>query len=288
MAGPVNPFWLPPQSVISFSGGRTSGLMLRGIIDAHGGTLPADRLVCFQNTGKEREETLDFVRDCAERWSLDIRWLEYRREGAAHGFHVVSHATAARHGEPFEALIGKLADYRAGNGQPPVLPNPVQRFCTAELKIRTVKRYVQSRGWPIRETTMAIGFRADEPHRAARMRRRVDAGDFENGDPVFPLVAAGVTVGDVTRFWQAQPFDLRLEPHEGNCDLCFLKKGCKMTDLLRRYPEKAAWWIRMEQQTGQRFRDDRPSYAGLLRQAQDQGTFDWGDEPDEGGCFCTD
>lgn len=38
---------------VSFSGGRSSGMMLCKIVEAHGGTLPSDVIVAFANTGKE-------------------------------------------------------------------------------------------------------------------------------------------------------------------------------------------------------------------------------------------
>ena len=55
--------------------------MLRRVLDAYGGQLPADVHVLFANTGKERPETLDFVRDCAVNWGVNIVWLE--RDGGA-------------------------------------------------------------------------------------------------------------------------------------------------------------------------------------------------------------
>ena len=55
-----NPFLFDGPGVISFSGGRTSGMMLWMTIQAYGGTLPADVVVCFANTGKEEEATLEF------------------------------------------------------------------------------------------------------------------------------------------------------------------------------------------------------------------------------------
>lgn len=41
-------------------------------LDAHDGRLPEDVVVQFANTGKEREETLVFVRECGERWAESI------------------------------------------------------------------------------------------------------------------------------------------------------------------------------------------------------------------------
>jgi 3'-phosphoadenosine 5'-phosphosulfate sulfotransferase (PAPS reductase)/FAD synthetase len=70
------PYLIDGPALISFSGGRTSAYLLRQALDAHGGSLPADVIACFANTGKEMPQTLDFVRDCSERWDVEIVWLE--------------------------------------------------------------------------------------------------------------------------------------------------------------------------------------------------------------------
>lgn len=120
----TNPYQIQGPALISFSGGRTSGYMLCRILDACGGRLPEDVRVCFANTGKEMPATLDFVRDCGERWNVDIDWLEYSPYGEEQRkFRIVEHATASRNGEPYEALLRERK----------YLPNPVVRFCTTEL-----------------------------------------------------------------------------------------------------------------------------------------------------------
>ena len=144
-------FVLPAGHVqIAFSGGRTSAYMLWRILEANG-ALPSCAVVTFQNTGREMPETLDFVQEVGARWNVPIVWLEYRP--TAPFFEVVSHNSAARNGEPFEALITKRK----------YLPNQQTRFCTVELKIRTAKRYLMSIGW--RHWVNAIGIRADEVQR---------------------------------------------------------------------------------------------------------------------------
>ena len=109
-------------------------VVLRKLLMAHGGTLPADCHVVFANTGKEAEETLRFVLDCADLWRVPITWVEYTAE--APGWRAVDFASASRKGDPFEALI------RARN----YLPNPVARFCTVELKILRIADYMRSLG----------------------------------------------------------------------------------------------------------------------------------------------
>jgi 3'-phosphoadenosine 5'-phosphosulfate sulfotransferase (PAPS reductase)/FAD synthetase len=131
-----DPFFFSEPTIVSFSEGRTSGFMLWRILQAHGGTLPDHVRVAFSNTGKEMPQTLDFVRDCGERWGVPIAWLEYVN-GSKPKYRTVDHASASRNGEPFETLIK----------QKNFLPNPVTRFCSAELKIRAARWYARSLGW---------------------------------------------------------------------------------------------------------------------------------------------
>ena len=60
-----------------------------------------------------------------------------------------------------------------------------------------------------------------------------------------------------------QPFDLRLPNINGrtplgNCDGCFLKSEANQAMLARDYPDRHAWWERMEAITGGTF---RPKYS---------------------------
>jgi hypothetical protein len=261
-----DPFQITGQTCISFSGGRTSAYMLWRVLQSHGGTLPADAVVCFANTGKEDEATLRFVRDCGEQWGVPIRWVEYRTD--APGFEIVSFGTASRNGEPFEALIAKKS----------YLPNPVARFCSMELKGVAI-----TKATGLESDDTMVGVRADEPHRIAKLRAR---------GLLLPLVEAGVSKADVRAFWRAQPFDLGLEERGGitalgNCDLCFLKGPAQVRSLISQQPSRAVWWAQQEQAIGASFRSDRPTYAQMLENVQQQVDFIGHDE-EAIACFCGD
>ncbi|MGI9490469.1 MAG: phosphoadenosine phosphosulfate reductase family protein [Geminicoccaceae bacterium] len=275
-----NPFRINGPTTIQFSGGRTSAFLLHKCLEVNQG-LPEDAYVLFQNTGKERPETLDFVQECSERWSVPITWLEYDRE-AEHKTRIVNHNSAARNGEPFKALIK----------QKQFLPNPITRYCTVELKIRRAKTFM----WKIcgyEHWVANIGLRADEMHRVARL-----ANHRERWETEAPLARAGLTKRDVTKFWGVQPFGLDLPnimdrtPH-GNCDLCFLKSRSTIEALIHEDPASADWWIGMESEalnskpSGAKFRQDRDSYAQIRDQVERQAVFDFGDESSM-DCFCTD
>jgi 3'-phosphoadenosine 5'-phosphosulfate sulfotransferase (PAPS reductase)/FAD synthetase len=267
-----DPFKIDGPAVISFSGGRTSGMLANRILQAHAFKLPADVFLCFQNTGKERPETLDFIERCACEWGVPIVWLEYR---AGKQFAVVDYATANRTGEPLRAA---MRDRR-------FVPNPSARICTIECKLLTLLRYIESLGWE--QWANVIGFRADESARVAK--RRASADDRE--ELLFPLHAVGVSSADVMRFWAAQPFDLQLGANEGNCDLCFLKKPGTIQRLIRKWPGAERWWADVEAETGSLFRSDRPRYATLAELSKRESLPMMGDdEPDELSiaCHCTD
>jgi len=251
--------------------------MLRMTLDAFEGKLPDDIKVVFCNTGKERPETLDFVERCSIEWDVPIVWLEYRYlDGPT--FETVNYATASRDGRPLEMAI---IDSRSG--QSGYLPNPLTRYCTIETKIKTAIRYAKSLGWE--QWTNAVGFRADEPQRVAKLKGSIRE---RCEDAVAPLAKAGATRDDVNAWWDRQPFKLELLPHEGNCDLCFLKGKGLILEILQRKPELADWWIRMEKRGG-RFRNDRPGYKSLQVIAQRPTLFD-DMEPDELSiaCHCSD
>jgi len=278
----MNPYSILEPTCISFSGGRTSGYMLYKILEAHQMSLPKEAVVCFANTGKEDEATLKFVHDCSVNWNIPIIWLEYTEaEESKDRWKQVTYETASRNGEPFEAVIRKK-NY---------LPNPVTRFCTIEMKIRTIANYLLSIGMCEKrshgEYMSWVGIRADEPRRAAKIPRDRT-----------PLVAAGVSKEMVGEFWRNQSFDLELPningvTYHGNCDLCFLKGASQTMSLITEKPERAVWWAKMEalalasKPDGARFRKDRPSYASMMQFTKDQTEmFDPNEETI--ACFCGD
>lgn len=287
-----DPFKIDGPTCISFSGGRTSAYMLWRVLQSNGG-LPADAVVAFANTGKEDEATLRFVRDCGERWNVPITWVEYRDDEA--GYAVVDYETASRNGEPFEAIIRKR-NY---------LPNPVTRFCTSELKIRTMHKWLRSNwqalGWDAHdlEWDQMIGIRADEHRRVSKIRARGYSTETTKETMLMPLADAGITVADIGEFWEEQPFRLELPTYNGktlagNCDLCFLKGAAQVQSLIAEKPERAIWWAKMEalalasRPDGAVFRKDRPGYAQMLAFTQAQAdAFGYADDGIE--CVgCTD
>lgn len=278
----VNPYRLEGPALISFSGGRTSAFMLWHILDAFGGQLPDDVHVTFANTGKEREETLRFVHDCATHWGVHVRWLEwrppYRGVAREDRFEEVGFNSADRAGKWFAELIRRKQ----------YLPNPIMRFCTIELKIRVMRDFMQAAGHT--HWNNAIGLRADEMMRVFKAIERNESGK-ERFRTVMPLATAKARLADVTAFWERQPFDLALRPHEGNCDLCFLKGRDKRAAIIRDNPALADWWIAREDTAkcskpdGARFRKDE-TYRQLVTATVNSPLLPFEDDGEEFDAEC--
>lgn len=242
-----------------------------------------DALVCFANTGKESSETLDFIKECSERWNIPVTWLEFR--AGTPKFQIVDYDTASRKGEPFEQLVRSRAGF---------LPNATMRFCTGDLKIKTIRRYVRSIGIKGQFDTY-IGLRWDEPTRVARKKAQNAAGK-ESEVYFMPLYDMRLTISDRDAFWAKQGFNLGISSFSDNCDLCFMKGKAQLVNAIRKNPQSADWWIAMEERarlTAKKLRHGRfrkaYSYKELLDIAINQTSLPFAEETHQSiTCSCTD
>lgn len=238
---------------VSFSGGRSSAYMLKILLENY----PKDDLIItFANTGKEREETLVFVDQCAKFFNVDIIWLEARFKPYTKGeitkkdclyFDIVDFNTASRKGEPFADML-KLHPY---------LPNIYKRFCTQLLKVETIQLYLDSIG--VTDYKTALGIRRDEPQRYWRLKK--------DDSRIFPLWDYHVNSIQVREFWAKQDFDLKLHSYQGNCDLCYLKGVNIKRTILRENPKIAQWWIEQEKTVGATWEKKR-SVSKILQESK--------------------
>ena len=108
-----------------------------------------------------------------------------------------------------------------------------------------------------------IGFRADEPLRLEKMKKRIDDKSNENISVAYlrdknehvyaPLVEYNVEQKDIKDFWDSREWDLGL-PYDGslgNCVYCFMKGATKLSSIQSNNdditPENIDWWVRIEE-----------------------------------------
>jgi len=213
--------------LISFSGGRTSAYMTWWLLNnmQH----KYEMVVVFANTGKEREETLQFVHKCDVEFNFNVVWVEawIVPENGAGTKHIVTNIKyASRNGQPFEDMIAKYG-----------MPNQNAPHCSRELKNRPIKDYAKSIGWKNYQT--ALGIRTDEP-------KRLNWESKQKNKFLYFAELFEVTKSDVNNFWSKQSFDLKLKSYEGNCDLCWKKGLRKLMTIVKDKPELANWWREMD------------------------------------------
>lgn len=236
----MNEAWPEEQFCVSFSGGRTSGMMLIGLIQEYG-PIPDNGRVLFQNTSREADETYEFIQRVSDFCDQEVIWLEFFQEKKYKpGFRVVDINTAKRDGSVFKNAMAYQGDW---------LPNMHRRWCTKNMKRLTMYRYMKSIG--AKKFSNFVGIRADEGHRI----KQVGDGIVTR---LFPLADWNLDRGDVVEFWSKMPFDLEL-PYDkgktifGNCTGCFLKSEREIALLAKMRPEEFAWWEDLEHNSGSDF-----------------------------------
>ena len=205
-----------PKLAISFSGGRTSAVMTKLLLDQYRDDYSEIEVV-FCNTGQEHEATLEFVKDCDEQWGFNTVWLEgvtNHRRGVGTTHRIVNFEHADRAGYPFETMVQKYG-----------IPGPGYLHCTRELKEVPFRSYLKGIGW--KDHKIAIGIRADEIDRTS------PGGRF-----IYPMADWGWTKEMVNAEVRRWPFDLKI-PNDahGNCVWCWKKSFRKLYTLAKSNPE---------------------------------------------------
>lgn len=192
-------------------------------------------LFAFANSGKERFQTLDFIKRCDDEFGFKTIWVEavINEYGDGTTHKIVNYETASRAGEPFEAMIKKYG-----------IPNAAFPHCTRELKGNPLKSLAESIFG--KDYVSAIGIRIDE---ARRIKKKEGI--------LYPLLEYLTTFEDVRDFWNAQPFDLELKDYEGNCDWCWKKSLRKLLTLAKENPEIPQWWHGIEMRYGSKHLETR-------------------------------
>lgn len=284
----MNPYSVPLPAVVGTSGGRTSGYLAWHVWQAT--QRSEEVLYLFQNTGFEHPATLRFLINMRDVWGLPIRALEYDHpcdgSGPESGMVVreVQLEDCSLDGRPLKTLLKAIYTYRSSspdqrchtcggggvvdgelfsvkcgdclgtgdrrNYSP--LPSPAQRLCTAYAKEKTSAHFLRGLGI---DYIFIPGLRADEMRRVVKARARGD---------VCPLASAGVTKPMILDWWRSQPFDLEIPDLLGNCGGCFLKSTGKMLWIAHYHPDVLEPMAALEEEYGDHFRRDRPSYRRLL------------------------
>ena len=240
---PKNP--LKQRINISFSGGKTSAMMTKLLLDNLNHD-EYDFLITFANTSLEHDKTLEFVDRCdKELFGGRVVWLEavvHHNERKSCSHRVVNFETAKRDGSVMEDVNVKYG-----------ISCQTGSICNRETKINTIKSCLRQNGWSPNTYSTAIGIRSDEIDRVSlpSMKRGV----------FYPCVDNNITKEDVRVFWEDQSFNLEIPEHYGNCVTCFKKSRRKLLTIAQDDPRWFKWNQINEEKyefTGAEYRRENP------------------------------
>jgi hypothetical protein len=166
-------------------------------------------------------------------------------------------------GLPIQWVTGKTFDkiIERKNGIPN-LPQPMRRFCTAEMKLQPIFDWWRD---TINEPVeMRIGFRANEMRRAKNMIEKTNKNgylvhrgivgrsangtknkwaDFEWQTPSFPLIKDVIFKDTIEEYWKNKPVRFAWM---NNCVGCMHKEPILLKKMMQLHPNKLQWFVDRE------------------------------------------
>ena len=141
-----------------------------------------------------------------------------------------------------------------------VLPSPLRRYCTAELKQKPIFEWWQNNFNEIVE--MRIGFRANEMRRAKNMIDKLDENGYKTEKhiigkknnrnkwastawqkPVFPLIKDNIYKDTIENYWQSKPVRFATL---NNCVGCFHRNEILLNKLWKTHTNKMQAFSNLE------------------------------------------
>jgi 3'-phosphoadenosine 5'-phosphosulfate sulfotransferase (PAPS reductase)/FAD synthetase len=203
--------------MVTISGGRSSAMMARHI-QTNEKYADFKKVFVFCNTGMERPETIDFLKNIEKFWQIEITKIEgvYSNDlGTGVKYKIVDWDNLNMTADPFSKMIE-----HKNKGIFSGMPNKDAPYCSENLKTMPAKKLCDDI-FGVNNYKIAIGFRKED------MPKRISFAEIkEDKKRIFPLLTDFITPVsqlDLNKFFNEQPFKLELHGKYGNCELCWKK-----------------------------------------------------------------
>jgi len=222
----------PNIHIVSVSGGRTSGYLVHKMEQKRKDEGWDVRYI-FMDTGAEHPNTYQFIKNIVKNWKIDlicIRTKVHKQMGIGVTYEEIGLEDLKPDLQPWKDMLAKYGT--------PTINTP---FCTSRMKQEPHDKYCDDKFGRGNYITW-LGIRADEPN---RLKHFVAIEDMFNKqkEMVRPIryLAELCQKGKegINEWWRSQPFDLDLEPHQGNCVFCVKKTEVKLWAAAAEEPEMA-------------------------------------------------
>ena len=203
--------------MITVSGGRSSAMMARHI-QTNEKYANYEKVFVFCNTGMERQETIEFLKNIEKYWKLPLIKIEgvYSNDlGTGVKYKIVEWDDLDMGAKTFSKMI-EHKNKGIFNG----LPNQDAPYCSENLKTLPAKKLCDDI-FGVNKYKIAIGFRKED------MPKRISWAEIkEQKQKIFPLLTdfyTPISQLDLNKYWKKEPFKLGIHGKYGNCELCWKK-----------------------------------------------------------------
>ena len=260
--------------LINVSGGRSSAMMARHIQTSEK-YKDYQKLYVFCNTGLERPETIQFLKDQMKFWDLPLYLIEgvySLKKGIGVKSKLVDFDTLDMDGKVFSQAIEQL-----NKNEWCGVPNEAIPYCSDYMKKR-VSHHFAKEVFGSTKYLSAIGFRLED------MPKRITWSEIKKEKKrIFPLLTDfgnAVNQFELNRFFRKEKFKLNIHSRLGNCTYCQKKSDRNLIeaiqfDLRKQDFRYIDWYKNEESKYGNKFFRENRSIDDLVNTAQhamDDGT----------------
>ena len=274
--------------LIAVSGGRSSAMMARHI-QTHPKYAHYEKLFVFCNTGQEKPETIQFLKDMVHYWKLPLVMLEgvySLEEGVGVGHKVINDFDGLNMtSEPLEGAIMQMNKNKWTG-----VYNQATPYCSDYVKTRVSHSFAKT---IFGETnyTKAIGYRReDQPKRITMVELR---NDLTRIAPLLTDFDVQIGLRELTEYFNTQPFQLGISSKLDNCEMCNKASQANLIARIKNGIRQSTidYHRRMQDKYGNMFFREHLSIDDLIRMAESDTqltiTHDQRDEDEQDGCVCS-
>lgn len=266
--------------IVLISGGRSSAMMARHIQTSEK-YKDFEKLYVFCNTGQERPQTIDFLKDIVKYWNIPLNIIEgvYSDEaGVGVKSKLVDFDTLDMTGRVFSEAIGQLNKHKWTG-----VPNTATPYCSDYLKTLVSHDFARK----IFGTTKyikAIGYRKED------MPKRVTLYELkEDKKRIAPLLTdfeQPIGQRELNIFFENEPFKLEIHSKLGNCELCWKKSEKNLIESIQFGTRFIDWHKQHEEKYGNMFFRNNLSITDLVKMAESGTQTNIFDDVDD-SCVCS-
>lgn len=248
--------------IVLVSGGRSSAFMARHIQTSLK-YRKYIKLYVFCNTGMERPETINFLKDMIRYWAIPLNIIEgvYSKvPSVGVKSKLVDFDTMDMDGKVFSQAIEHLNKIKWTG-----VPNQAVPYCSDYLKTR-VSHHFAKEIFGTTKYIKAIGYRLEDmPKRITLAELKADKSRIA---PLLTDFDTPISQLHLNVFFDKEPFKLQIHSKLGNCELCWKKSDKNLIESIQYGTRFIDWHRNQELKYGDMFFRNNLSIDDLVKMAE--------------------